>query len=383
VPGDGVFITAAPLLAASLTANPTSVAAVTMAGYLPWLLAGLPAGALVDRWPRRLVMMVADVSRAVVLAVTCILFVLGRLDLVSLVCAVVVIGVAQCFFDPAAQSIVPAVVGRDKSTLDRVNGRLSALDLFGRAMIGPLFGSLLFTVWRALPFVADAVSFVISATFVRRLPTLTVSAEPRESIGRSIADGFRLLFRSRELLILSLGLAASNFGYSAAIATLVLYARNVLHVGALGFGSLFTFLACGGIISGWVGTKLIRGWPAGYIQVASLTVQASVWFLVTLFANFWVTAALFSAIGAIVALNSTSIRSSRQKLAPDGALGRVAATFRLFSLGAGTFGALVGGGVASWFGLSAPMITAAVIQLTAAVVVWMSWRRWAAHAAGQ
>jgi len=73
VAGDGAFAASAPLLAASLTHSPLAISTVTVATYVPWLVIGLPAGALVDRWPKRLVMVTADLVRAGVLAVLCVL----------------------------------------------------------------------------------------------------------------------------------------------------------------------------------------------------------------------------------------------------------------------------------------------------------------------
>jgi len=68
VTGDGAFIAVAPLLAAALTSSPVAVSTVTAGFYVPWLAFGLPAGALADRWPRRRVMVVADLVRAFMLA---------------------------------------------------------------------------------------------------------------------------------------------------------------------------------------------------------------------------------------------------------------------------------------------------------------------------
>src|SRR6266540_6306135 len=85
VTGDGALIAAAPLLAASLTRNPVAVSTVTAAFYLPWLLVGLAAGALVDRWARRPVMVAADIVRAVILATLAALVFTGTANLPFLV----------------------------------------------------------------------------------------------------------------------------------------------------------------------------------------------------------------------------------------------------------------------------------------------------------
>ncbi len=170
VTGDGAFIAAAPLLAASLTRDPLAISVVTAAFYLPWLLVGLAAGALVDRRARRPVLVMADLVRAVILAALAASVLTGAATLPLLVTAVLLVGVAQCFFDSAAQAVIPAIVGRDKEMLTRTNGRYWALDTVGRLLAGPPLGSAAFAVNKALPFIGDALTFLASAVLVSRLP---------------------------------------------------------------------------------------------------------------------------------------------------------------------------------------------------------------------
>ena len=66
--GQGMALTAAPLMAASLTRSPLAVSAVTAAAYVAVLIFGLPAGALADRWPLRRLMVVTDLARFLLLA---------------------------------------------------------------------------------------------------------------------------------------------------------------------------------------------------------------------------------------------------------------------------------------------------------------------------
>src|SRR5687767_14282592 len=91
VTGDGALLAAGPLLAAALTRDPVEVSFVTAAVYISWLLFGLPAGALVDRWSRKRVMVLADLSRAAVLAVLVVLLLIGGASLPVLVIAVLLV----------------------------------------------------------------------------------------------------------------------------------------------------------------------------------------------------------------------------------------------------------------------------------------------------
>jgi len=194
VTGDGAFLAAAPLLAAALTRDPFEVSLVTAAVYIPWLLFGLPAGALVDRWSRKRVMVLADLFRAAVVAVLVVLLVTGRVALPVLVVVVLLVGIAQCFFDSAAQAVIPTIVGRDKDTLAKVNGRYWTLDTVGRSLLGPPLGSAAFGLSRALPFAADAVSFLASALLVRHLPETSkpdVNHEPVLTAVKVLSDALR------------------------------------------------------------------------------------------------------------------------------------------------------------------------------------------------
>lgn len=370
VAGDGAFIAAAPLLAASLTGNPLAISTVTMATYVPWLFVGLPAGALVDRWPKRRVMVTADLVRAAALGGLCALVWANHASVAALVVTVLIICSAQCFFDPAAQGVIPAIVGQDRSKLDHVNGQFWALDSMGRSLIGPFGGSWAFTAGRVFPFLGDCVSFLVSAVSVSRLPKLSPPPKEHEPVLVAVRTGMRQLFRSRELLVLALGMGAYNFGYNVAFATFVLFTHSVLKVGAVGYGALLATMAIGGVAAGWRGTRLVKGKSAREVHALALTVQGLSWLLVAIFANVWLTGVLFVIVGAVSTLTTVAVSSARQTLAPEGSLGRIVAAFRVFGLGLAGLGAIAGGAVASGFGLTATLVVAAFVQVISAVLVW-------------
>jgi MFS family permease len=375
VTGDGAFIAAAPLLAATLTRDPVAVSMVTAAFYVPWLVFGLPAGALVDRWPKRTVMMTADLVRATVLALLVALMFAGYIAVPMLVAAVVLVGIAQCFFDSAAQATIPAVVGRDKATLTRVNGRFWALDTVGRSLLGPPLGSLSFALSRTAPFIADAVSFLASAVLVRQLPATPRADGPRETVAAAVRTGLRHLLGTRELRALALSMGAYNFGFNLAMATFVLYVTGVLAVPSAFYGALLAASAVGGVVAGWRAQSLTRRLSYRQTMVLAHLTQATAWAGIALTGNVWATAGLLVMLGAGSSLSSVAVGSARQALTPDALLGRVVSAFRLFGLGAAGLGALVGGLVADAFGLTAPVLVAAGLLALAGLLTWSSGRR--------
>src|SRR3954447_968307 len=93
--GDGIFVAAVPLMAASLSRDPGDVALISASAYAAQWLFGLPAGALVDRWSRRMIMVVSDLTRALVLFSVLTLILLDRLTIPLLAVAVFLIGIGS------------------------------------------------------------------------------------------------------------------------------------------------------------------------------------------------------------------------------------------------------------------------------------------------
>jgi MFS family permease len=370
VTGDGAFLAAAPLLAAALTRDPVAVSLVTAGFYLPWLVIGLPAGALVDRWPRRRVMITADLARAGVLAALVGLVLAGYASVAPLVGAVLLVGIAQCFFDSAAQAIIPAVVGRDKDQLARVNGRFWALDTAGRSLLGPPVGSVTFAVARWLPFLADALSFVASAVLVRLLPNVPAARQDGQRLLPAVRAGLRHLFDVRDLRVLALSMGVYNGAFNLAMAPFVLYATDELAVPSALYGVLLAMSAVGGVVAGWLAEPLTRRMTYRQTMTVAHLIQAAAWAGIALAHNAWVAVVLLALLGAGSSLSSVAVGSARQALTPDHLLGRVVSAFRLFGLGGAGLGALLGGAVAGQYGLTAPLIVAPVLLVLGAAITW-------------
>ena len=112
--GDGVYVTALPLLAATLTRDPLPVSAVMFAEWLPWLLFGLLAGALLDRWERRRVMWMVDAARLVVVGGFAAAVLVGWASIPLLMATGFLLGTGQTLVDTASQTLIPALVSRDR-----------------------------------------------------------------------------------------------------------------------------------------------------------------------------------------------------------------------------------------------------------------------------
>jgi hypothetical protein len=234
--GDGLRVAALPLLAVMITRDPARIAAVTAAIWMPWLLIGLYAGALVDRVDR------AALVRNVQLARLIVAVALGTLVLTELASMPVVyaaaflVGAGEVLVEPTLQSLVPRVVTRDD--LERANSRLIAAETAGNELIGPPVGALLFTLLPAAPFLVDAASYGASAAAVQRLTTRRSSRRrsriPLRRVTGEVVDGLRWPRAHGYLRAITVWGGVFNVGSTAAYSLLVLFALDVLGVGELG-----------------------------------------------------------------------------------------------------------------------------------------------------
>src|SRR5574341_97636 len=201
--GDGVYLTALPLLAASLTRDPLPVSAVMFAQWLPWLLFGLVTGALLDRWDRVRVMWTVDACRFAVVGALAAAVLLGWASIPLLMAVGFLLGTGQTLVDTAAHTLVPALVSRDPRRLERANSRLLGTQVVADQLAGPPLGGALFSVAAWSPFLVDAVSFGLSSALMARLPGRERGRAhiggPRTTIRADIAEGLRFLLRHRLL----------------------------------------------------------------------------------------------------------------------------------------------------------------------------------------
>ncbi len=371
--GDGVVLAAMPLLAASLSREPTTVALVTAAGTLPWLLFSLLGGAIVDRVDRRRAMGVVDGFRFAAMGLLGFALVTGVESIALLVIVSFSLGMAETVFDNASQAILPSLVTDDQ--LETANGRLEGAQIVANQFAGPPLGAWLFGLTVSAPFFLDAASFGFAAVLVLTLRGSFRAPRDEQnvtSVRADIAEGLRWLFRHRLLRTLAIALGVMNLIGVAAMTMLVLYAKEILHFSNTQFGLLLTTEAAGAVLGSMMAARLSQRFGNGITLTAAITVSAASFFVPALWAQ-PVAVAASLAIGGFggVVWNVITV-SMRQSLIPDALLGRVNSAYRLFGWGTMPIGAISGGLIARAFGLRAPFLVAGVAALVLAA--WVSTR---------
>ena len=362
--GDGMFVTAFPLLAATLTLDPVLIAGVTIASRLPWLVAMI-SGAIADRTDRRRLMILADLFRLVVVGALGLVIALGVVQLWMLYVCAFLLGMAETLHVNAAQAMLPMIVG-DHHLLD-ANARFASAQTAAAQFVGPPMGSVLFNAAASLPFLSDAASFAGSALLIAQLPADRPVAPPATRLRADVREGFEFIRGHRAMRRMAGVLAIINFFYFAAIALLVLYTSQQLHSGKVVYTALFVGAAAGTVLSRWFVGPLTRRFGL----VLTLTIAFWMWALsvagMAVTGNGLVAIAMFVVLGFGNGLWLTLNTTLRQRLTPNRLLGRMNAAYRTVSWGVVPFGAAFGGVFARLFGLRAPFIAAAVVLTLIAI----------------
>jgi predicted MFS family arabinose efflux permease len=300
----------------------------------------------------------------------------GWSSIVLLDLVLFLINTGETAFEPAAQSMVPAVVPRDQ--LERANGWLVGGLTLARYMIAGPLGGFMFIVAASIPFFANAGTYAASAVLVGLVggtyrvarpgpPSPEAPGPPRWRAGGA---GLRFLFSQRMLRTMVVLIGLLNITLAAATAVLVLLARERLHVGSVGYGSLFTCMAVGSLLGSAVGDRLIRRVTATWTIRIGLVVEALTHLTLALATSVYVVGAVMVAFGIHAALWTIVGSSLRQRLTPEHVLGRVSSATMFISTGGNCVGALLGGALAGAFGITAPYWVGFVVAVIVAATTW-------------
>ena len=356
-----------PLLILALTDSPAAAGIAGALRFVPYLVLSLPVGALIDRWDRKRVMVASDLGRALAVGSIPVAMGLDALTLAHIYVVCFVEGSLFVFFNIAEVAALPRVVPR--AQLPEATAYNEAG--FGVAhIVGPSLGTVLYqTFGRAVPFIADALSYLVSlasllaikAQFQREAPVA------RRDLRGEIAEGLRWLWGKpliRYMAFLTGGINLVN----AAMPLVVIVLAKDLGAGDAQIGIIFSIAGAGAIIGSLVGGRIQRRFTFGQVIAATLWIAA---FAFLLFAGapgyvaLGVLAAAFSFVGPVYNVVQFSYRVA---LIPDELQGRVNSTFRLLAFGFMPLGAALSGIVIERFGVRPAIVLLAAVLFALAVL---------------
>lgn len=360
--GDGIARIAIPLLAAQVTRDPFAIALVTALTYLPWLIFGVPAGVLIDRYDRRRLAVLAATVRIVALTTLAVAAAVDGESIVVLYAVVVVLYTGEAIYESAIVATVPMVVTKQED-LERANGRLEGARLIADRFIGPPLASLLFVPAAAYAFSVNIACYVLAAALLLTLPgsfrVRPPSGSPEggsASMALAMGAGLRFILGHPLLRLLLWLMMAIGFVSGMVNAVIVLWALDVLGVSEAFFGVFMLALAGGGVAGSQAAAAMSRRVGRGRALWLSLLVGGGASLVAASTTSAFLAGVGLAGVGwSIVVFNVVNV-SLRQRLAPAEMLGRVTATFRSAAVSIMLVGALTGGAVASAVDLRLPWL---------------------------
>jgi MFS family permease len=350
--GDGLRLTALPLLATSITTDPRAIAGVAIAERIPWLVFILPGGAWADRLDRRVLRVQLDAARAVVMAGLVLAISFDRVTIIAIYAVAALLASAEAVVDSSSMALVPATV--HEKDLERAGGLLSSTELVTNGLIGPPLGGLLFGAAMILPFALDAASFAAAAITMSLLPGRfrpdTATTGQRAPMRQQIAEGFRWFWARRPLRNLALISTALGFAGFVGGSVFVLFATQTLGLSSVGFGLLTVPSAIGGVAGSILAPKL-AALPLSLVLAASTLISGAATWTMSASSTPAIVAALTALSTAAVLVWNILTIALRQRVIPDNLLGRVGASYRFLVYIGMPFGALAGGLLADSFGI--------------------------------
>lgn len=329
-----------PLLVLALTHSPAKAGVVGFARILPWALFGFGAGVAVDRVHRKRLMIVADVLRAATLGSLVAAIALGRLTFAQVAVVAFVEGTLYVFFNVAEIGALRSVVPKEQLTTAAAaeQGRYATV-----VIAAPPLGGALFGIARALPFVADVVSYVFSVVSLLaiRKPFQEERERDEAPLRTQVAEGFRFLWRHPFVRDCAFFFAVGNLAFEGLFLTFIVLARR--H--GLSGGQIGALIAAVGVVAlgGSLATPLLQ-------RVASMRtiVLGSFWLELVLGAfllrpSIYVLLAAYLPIAFVNAPVSSVVIGYRVAVTPDRLTGRVNGVARTIAVAGATLGPLTAG----------------------------------------
>jgi MFS family permease len=352
--GDGFSLAAGPLLIASRTHNPILVSLGAFMQWVPGFALGLYAGAVADRVDRRALVLWMSLVRAVALAALTMTILLHVVSVGVVLAVLFVLGTADAFANNASGAILPMVVA--KRDLGVANARFTFGWVGLNQLAGPPIGAALFAIGAAWPFAGETLCVSAGLLLFTRvaLPQHGRGSGQRRHLRQEILEGLRWSRESAAMRALIIQILTFNVTYGASWSVLVLYSRQRLGLGTVGFGLLTAVGALGSLLG-----ATTYGWLERHVKLANimrygLVLETLTHLMLAVTRSPAIAMTVLFLFGIHLAYWATTATSVRQRAVPLALQGRVGSVYAFAMLGGLVVGSAVGGVLAKQWGITAP-----------------------------
>jgi MFS family permease len=355
---------ALPLLALlTLSATPAEMGLLRTMQFLPFLLATLPLGVLVDRSRKRPLMITADVGRFVLIGGIPVLIWAGAAQIEFVYVLVFAAAVLTVLYQLSDFAFLPRVVTADRllDANSKLTATQSAAEIGGKGIGGLLVQAL------TAPFAVlfNAAGYLVSAIAIARIDlNEQVERVPGRSVRREVAEGLRIVALNKYLRPLVAESTTYNLFFEIFFVGLLIFAVRDLGMSAAVIGLAFTIGAVGTFIGAWFGARVTGRFGYGRVLLITMLIGNSASVLLILMNDAGSAMALLSFVLFLMGLGTgianVHATSLRQTVIPDALQGRVNAAYRMITWGAVPIGAMIGGLIATQFSPHTAMLAGAL-----------------------
>lgn len=339
--GSRVSQIAYPLLVLAMTGSPATAGLVGFLGTLPYILFQLPAGAVMDRVNRRRLMIACDVARMLALGSIPLAAWLGHLTIVQVTVVAFVEGTGFVFFRLGEVSAIRLVVPPEQhpEALSQNEARLRAAVLLGNPI-----GGLLFDIARTAPFLADAISYLVSllTLLLIRAPFEETRTEQRRNVVADVVEGIRWLLGQHYILFVNLAASLTNALFQIVV-LVVIVAERQRGASATVIGLVLAGWGAGGLIGSLAGGWISRRTRVNVVILITVWLWVALTPLVGVVSNSLLLMVVLGTLASMGAVWNIATATVYYRLVPDRLMARVSSVGSLTAFGALPVGALAAG----------------------------------------
>lgn len=358
-----------------LSTDPIVVSGIGIAKFLPILMFALVGGLAADTFNRRSIVFITQIMMTLVAVALGLLTAFGHIQLWHIYVMVAIQGIAISFDGPARQSMIPSLVARDD--LRSAFGLQSIAADVG-AVVGPaLSGLVIATLGLQWTYWINAITFLaVILALILMGPVETVhSIDPRKQLPiykrmdfSGIPVGIRFIL-NHPVILSSMILDFFATFFSSANTLLPFVARDVLHVGAIGYGWLSAAQSIGSVTLAVIMAQAVHIRKQGKLLLWGIAAFGSATIVFGLSHSYWLTMLALIVVGAGDAISTVLRNTIRQLQTPDELRGRMVSINQIFFAGGPQLGEVEAGIVASAFSTPFAIITGGIGCLLAVGVV--------------
>lgn len=360
-----------------LHASPFAVSCLTAAGWLPWAVLGLPAGAWVDRLRKRPIMIICDLISFLLFVGIAVASWYGILTIEQLLAAAVLAGVASVFFKSSFQAFIPNLLNRE--ALMAGNARLQGSGAFAEFCGPGIGGAMAQFLGIAFGVLLNAASFLVSAICLSLIRSdeqrsrKIAKIDQETSLHHEIITGLRFLLSDPYLRPLVLYTSIICLGVSGADSLMVIFFIRTVGISSSVTGIIMALMGVGGLFGAGIAARLVeRHGSARAMLVCRLMLASALLLPLTTHGFGIIFCAGWIVVSAGVVAGNVMSLTFRQARCPAHILGRISASYTTLTYTSMGLGAVLTGALGTLVGVRATLWVMGIVLTSSSAILFFS-----------